>query len=120
MSEEIANETRGEITGKLGDTEIILEPSFEKVEAIETAIGKSVVQLTIDMHNKTNALSFSDVAHILQISQKTRKFNYKQMGNMITKNGLVNAMPLIEGFLESVLEGGAEGNEEAETTTPTE
>ena len=101
---------RGEIDFDLAGKEFTLEPSFARIDKVETALGRPLIQLAAEM-SMFQRLSFRDAATIVHTMGKGHKLSVGEVGDLVVKVGLANVVKKLRPFFEKILDGGAsEGN----------
>lgn len=104
---------RGEISFELAGKEFIFEPSFARIDKVETELGRPLIQLATEMA-MIQRLSFRDTAVIVHTMGKGHKLSLNEVGDLIVKAGLTNVVKKLRPFFEKVLDGGvSQGNLEA-------
>lgn len=127
--------TRGEVTINL-DATYVMRPSYEAIEAIETATGRGVVALL--MSSGQGDLSLRETSIIVcefikawgkeciatgDNSPEARSAsgsNVRKVGELVYKAGLVKVVPRVQFVLGAAVTGGAIATGETEATTGTE
>jgi len=101
----MANQYKGEIKGKLGDSERTFRLTFESIVNIETRTGKSILDITNSMGN--NNYSMKDVVVVMHEALKGAggKFTQPAVGDMVMQNGLMKIAVLCSEILMTVFTG---------------
>lgn len=81
-----ANERRGERTLKLGDRELTLVPDFENLTKLETALGRSVVDVIKQIPTSQN-LPLGELAVIVYTLCEKPKPKLEVIGELILRRG---------------------------------
>lgn len=104
---------RGELSLTLGETKFVLEPSFARIDKLESELGKPLIQLAAEMA-MFQRLSFRDVASIIHIMAKGSKLSRNEVGDLLVRHSLQAALPGLKSFFAQVLGGdGDSGKNEA-------
>ena len=105
------NQYKGEVKGKLGDTERTFRLTFESIVNIENKTGKSIIQLTTDMSSAK--YTFKDLLIILHEGLKGAGSNViqKAVGDMIMESGIIKASETAGIVLASAFTGQNKDNE---------
>lgn len=100
------NTARGEFLFKLGDQELVMVPSFKNIARIEAALGRSLLT--------PQALTVREYVAIIDGLAKKPKPDMDDIGELLMRQGLKTAMPVVEALLGRLTggdeTGGAEGN----------
>jgi len=101
----MANQYKGEITGKLGDKERTFRLTFEGIVNIESRTGKSIMDITNDI--ATQKYSLKDVVIIFHESLLGAggKFTQATVGDMVMQTGLLKAAVLCSEVVMTVFTG---------------
>ena len=101
----MANQYKGEITGKLGDKERIFRLTFEGIVNIESRTGKSILDITNSMGK--NNYSLKDVVIVMHeaLQGAGGKFIQSAVGDMVMKTGLIKVSVLCSEILMTVFVG---------------
>jgi len=101
----MANQYRGEIKGKLGDSERTFRLTFESIVNIETRTGISILDITNSMGN--NNYSMKNVVVVMHEALKGAggKFTQPAVGDMVMKTGLMKVAILCSEILMTVFTG---------------
>lgn len=115
------NAERGEKLVKIGEIELVLEPSFERIAKCESSLGLSLVQL-VGEYSANKRMSFLEIATTIKCFVKDsdpKAVTVQQLGTAIATNGgLLSATKILTDFLSEILLGkkvpDSEGNVPAE------
>ena len=101
----MANQYKGEITGKLGDKERTFRLTFESIVNIENRTGKSILDITNNMGQ--NNYSLKDVVIVMHeaLQGAGGKFIQSAVGDMVMKTGLIKVAVLCSQILMTVFTG---------------
>jgi len=101
----MANQYKGEITGKLGDKERTFRLTFESIVNIESRTGKSILDITNSMGQ--NNYSMKDVVIVMHeaLHGAGGKFIQSAVGDMVMKTGLMKISVLCSQILMTVFTG---------------
>jgi hypothetical protein len=101
----MANQYKGEITGKLGDKERTFRLTFEGIVNIESRTGKSILDITNSM--SANNYSMKDIVIIMHeaLAGAGGKFTHGAVGDMVMKDGLLKVAVLCSEILMTVFTG---------------
>ena len=101
----MANQYKGEITGKLGDKERTFRLTFESIVNIESRTGKSILDITNSM--SANNYSMKDIVIIMHeaLAGAGGKFVHSAVGDMVMKDGLLKVAVLCSEILMTVFTG---------------
>lgn len=101
----MANQYKGEITGKLGDKERTFRLTFESIVSIESRTGKSILDITNSM--STNNYSMKDIVIIMHeaLAGAGGKFSHGAVGDMVMKDGLIKVATICSEILMTVFTG---------------
>ena len=101
----MANQYKGEITGKLGDKERTFRLTFESIVNIESRTGKSILDITNNMGQ--NNYSLKDVVIVMHeaLAGAGGKFTQASVGDMVMKTGLIKIAVLCSQILMTVFTG---------------
>ena len=101
----MANQYKGEITGKLGDKERTFRLTFEGIVNIESRTGKSILDITNSMGK--NNYSLKDVVIVMHeaLQGAGGKFIQSAVGDMVIKTGLMKVAVLCSEILMTVFTG---------------
>ena len=101
----MANQYKGEITGKLGDKERIFRLTFEGIVNIESRTGKSILDITNSMGK--NNYSLKDIVIVMHeaLQGAGGKFIQSAVGDMVMKTGLIKVAVLCSQILMTVFTG---------------
>tara|TARA_B110000971_G_scaffold179658_1_gene186010 strand:+ start:1552 stop:1929 length:378 start_codon:yes stop_codon:yes gene_type:complete len=101
----MANQYKGEITGKLGDKERTFRLTFESIVNIENRTGKSILDITNSMGQ--NNYSLKDVVIVMHeaLQGAGGKFIQSAVGDMVMKTGLMKVAILCSEILMTVFTG---------------
>ena len=101
----MANQYKGEITGKLGDKERTFRLTFESIVNIESRTGKSILDITNSM--STNNYSMKDIVIIMHeaLAGAGGKFSHGAVGDMVMKDGLLKVAVICSEILMTVFTG---------------
>ena len=101
----MANQYKGEITGKLGDKERTFRLTFESIVNIENRTGKSILDITNSMGK--NNYSLKDVVIVMHeaLQGAGGKFIQSAVGDMVMKTGLMKVAILCSEILMTVFTG---------------
>lgn len=119
--EPIANKQRGEIIVTLGDQKIVLVPSFDNIQSVESLIGRSFLKVASEFVGKRPSFSANEVANIIYVCQKTDpKLSFNKIGKLLEKYGVMKALIPIAEFMDIALNGSELKNDESEEKTETQ
>ena len=112
------NQYKGEVKGKLGNTERTFRLTFESIVNIENKTGKSIIQLTQDM--SAGKYSFKDLLTILHQGLLGAKTNIvkESVRDAMMKSGLIKSSELAGIVLASAFTG--ENKEQDNPLVPAE
>ena len=101
----MANQYKGEITGKLGNKESTFRLTFERIVNIESRTGKSILDITNSM--STNNYSMKDIVIIMHeaLAGAGGKFSHGAVGDMVMKDGLIKVATICSEILMTVFTG---------------
>ena len=101
----MANQYKGEITGKLGDKERTFRLTFEGIVNIESRTGKSILDITNSM--SANNYSMKDIVIIMHeaLAGAGGKFSHGAVGDMVMKDGLIKVATICSEILMTVFTG---------------
>ena len=101
----MANQYKGEITGKLGDKERTFRLTFDSIVNIESRTGKSILDITNSM--STNNYSMKDIVIIMHeaLAGAGGKFSHGAVGDMVMKDGLIKVATICSEILMTVFTG---------------
>ena len=101
----MANQYKGEITGKLGDKERTFRLTFESIVNIESRSGKSILDITNTM--SANNYSMKDIVIIMHeaLAGAGGKFTHGAVGDMVMKDGLIKVATICSEILMTVFTG---------------
>ena len=101
----MANQYKGEITGKLGGKDRTFRLTFESIVNIESRSGKSILDITNSMSQ--NNYSLKDVVIIMHeaLAGAGGKFIQSAVGDMVMKDGLLKVAILCSEILMTVFTG---------------
>ena len=101
----MANQYKGEITGKLGDKERTFRLTFESIVNIESRTGKSILDITNSM--SANNYSMKDIVIIMHeaLAGAGGKFAHGAVGDMVMKDGLLKVAVVCSEILMTVFTG---------------
>ena len=101
----MANQYKGEITGKLGDKERTFRLTFEGIVNIENRTGKSILEITNNMAQ--NKYSLQDVVIVMHeaLQGAGGKFVQSAVGEMVIKDGLLKVAILCSEILMTLFVG---------------
>ena len=101
----MANQYKGEITGKLGDKERTFRLTFDNIVNIENRTGKSILEITNNMAQ--NKYSLQDVVIVMHegLQGAGGKFIQSAVGDMILKTGLLKIAILCSEVLMTIFTG---------------
>jgi hypothetical protein len=101
----MANQYKGEITGKLGNKERTFRLTFESIVNIESRTGKSILDITNSM--STNNYSMKDIVIIMHeaLAGAGGKFSHGAVGDMVMKDGLIKVATICSEILMTVFTG---------------
>jgi hypothetical protein len=104
----MANQYKGEITGKLGDKERTFRLTFEGIVNIENRTGKSILDITNNMAQ--NKYSLQDVVIVIHeaLQGAGGKFIQSAVGDMVLKSGLLKIGILCSEILMTIFTGDKE------------
>ena len=101
----MANQYKGEITGKLGDKERTFRLTFESIVNIESRTGKSILDITNSLG--LNNYSLKDVVIVMHeaLQGAGGKFTQPAVGDMVMKTGLMKVAVLCAEILTTIFTG---------------
>ena len=101
----MANQYKGEITGKLGDKERTFRLTFEGIVNIESRTGKSILDITNSM--SANNYSMKDIVIIMHeaLAGAGGKFAHGAVGDMVMKDGLLKVAVICSEILMTIFTG---------------
>jgi len=101
----MANQYKGEITGKLGNKERTFRLTFESIVNIESRTGKSILDITNSM--SSNNYSMKDIVIIMHeaLAGAGGKFSHGAVGDMVMKDGLIKVATICSEILMTVFTG---------------
>ena len=101
----MANQYKGEITGKLGDKERTFRLTFESIVNIESRSGKSILDITNSLG--LNNYSLKDVVIVMHeaLSGAGGKFTQPAVGDMVMQTGLMKVAVLCAQILTTIFTG---------------
>jgi len=101
----MANQYKGEITGKLGDKERTFRLTFDSIVNIESRTGKSILDITNSLG--LNNYSMKDVVIVMHeaLTGAGGKFTQSSVGDMVIKTGLMKVAVLCAQILTTILTG---------------
>lgn len=104
------NTARGEFVFKLGDQELVMVPSFKNIARIEAALGRSLLV--------PQALTVREYVAVIDGLAKKPKPDTDTMGEMLMRQGLKTAMPVVESLLARLTGGDDEQADEGNGMQP--
>jgi len=101
----MANQYKGEITGKLGDKERTFRLTFDSIVNIESRTGKSILDITNSM--SANNYSMKDIVIIMHeaLAGAGGKFTHGAVGDMVMKDGLLKVAVICSEILMTIFTG---------------
>jgi len=101
----MANQYKGEITGKLGDKERTFRLTFESIVNIESRTGKSILDITNSLG--LNNYSLKDVVIVMHeaLQGAGGKFTQPAVGDMVMQTGLMKVAVLCAQILTTIFTG---------------
>ena len=101
----MANQYKGEITGKLGDKERTFRLTFDSIVNIESRTGKSILDITNSLG--LNNYSLKDVVIVMHeaLQGAGGKFTQPAVGDMVMKTGLMKVAVLCAQILTTIFTG---------------
>ena len=101
----MANQYKGEITGKLGAKERTFRLTFEGIVNIESRTGKSILDITNSM--SSNNYSMKDIVIIMHeaLAGAGGKFTHGAVGDMVMKDGLLKVAVICSEILMTIFTG---------------
>jgi len=101
----MANQYRGEIKGKLGDSERTFRLTFESIVNIESRTGKSIMDIANDL--ALNKYSMKDLVIVLHeaLQGAGGKFVQSAVGDMVIKTGIIKVGALTGEVLGTIFTG---------------
>tara|TARA_B100001094_G_C17964451_1_gene687148 strand:- start:365 stop:742 length:378 start_codon:yes stop_codon:yes gene_type:complete len=101
----MANQYKGEITGKLGDKERTFRLTFDSIVNIESRTGKSILDITNSLG--LNNYSMKDVVIVMHeaLTGAGGKFTQSSVGDMVIKTGLMKVAVLCAQILTTIFTG---------------
>ena len=111
----MANQYKGEITGKLGDKERTFRLTFEGIVNIESRTGKSILDITNSM--SANNYSMKDIVIVMHeaLQGAGGKFVQSAVGDMIMKTNLINSAVLCGNVLATIFVDNDEENKDSDS-----
>lgn len=116
----MANGVRGEMTCQLAGTELVLVPSFRRIAKVETALGRSLVEISNELA-RGRGMSFTELVTFIDIVAREPKPSREDIGDTLARHGLKAGLKVLSVFLERMLLGedaadGAGGNDEGSSS----
>ena len=101
----MANQYKGEITGKLGGKDRTFRLTFESIVNIESRSGKSILDITNSM--SANNYSMKDIVIIMHeaLAGAGGKFTHGSVGDMVMKDGLLKVAIICSEILMTIFTG---------------
>jgi len=101
----MANQYKGEITGKLGGKDRTFRLTFESIVNIESRSGKSILDITNSM--SANNYSMKDIVIIIHeaLAGAGGKFTHGSVGDMVMKDGLLKVAIICSEILMTIFTG---------------
>ena len=101
----MANQYKGEITGKLGDKERTFRLTFESIVNIESRTGKSILDITNSLG--LNNYSLKGVVSVMHeaLQGAGGKFTQPAVGDMVMQTGLMKVAVLCAQILTTIFTG---------------
>ena len=101
----MANQYKGEITGKLGNKERTFRLTFESIVNIESRTGKSILDITNSM--STNNYSMKDIVIVMHeaLQGAGGKFIQSAVGDMLMQTGMMKGAVLCSEVLMTLFTG---------------
>ena len=101
----MANQYKGEITGKLGGKDRTFRLTFESIVNIESRSGKSILDITNTM--SANNYSMKDIVIIMHeaLAGAGGKFTHGSVGDMVMKDGLLKVAVICSEILMTIFTG---------------
>ena len=101
----MANQYKGEITGKLGGKDRTFRLTFESIVNIESRSGKSILDITNTM--SANNYSMKDIVIIIHeaLAGAGGKFTHGSVGDMVMKDGLLKVAIICSEILMTIFTG---------------
>ena len=101
----MANQYKGEITGKLGDKERTFRLTFDSIVNIESRTGKSILDITNSLG--LNNYSLKDVVIVMHeaLQGAGGKFTQPAVGDMVMQTGLMKVAVLCAQILTTIFTG---------------
>ena len=101
----MANQYKGEITGKLGGKDRTFRLTFESIVNIESRSGKSILDITNTM--SANNYSMKDIVIIMHeaLAGAGGKFTHGSVGDMVMKDGLLKVAIICSEILMTIFTG---------------
>lgn len=98
----MVNKNRGEVSIKLAGITYIMRPSFQAICSIESEIGKSILDILINLPKEKIKLCEMEsiIKHGIIAYGSNPKINHGNIGELIYGEGVVNILPSIIEFLE--------------------
>ncbi|MCH9753532.1 MAG: gene transfer agent family protein [Alphaproteobacteria bacterium] len=98
----MANKNRGEVSVKLAGIRYIMRPTFQAICSIESEVGKSILDILINLPKEQIKISEIEliVKYGILACDKNPDINQNDIGDLIYKEGVVNILPNIIEFLE--------------------
>lgn len=102
-----ANQVRGEIACRLGDQELVLVPTFQRIAKLEAALGRSLIALASGL-SIGRGITINEIVTIVDTMARSPKPSRDEIGELVVRNGVQSAIPILQSFLERVLTGQGE------------
>ena len=101
----MANQYKGEITGKLGDKERTFRLTFESIVNIENRTGKSIMDITNSLG--ANNYSMKDIVIVMHeaLQGAGGKFIQSAVGDMLMQTGMSKGAVLCSEVLMTIFTG---------------
>jgi hypothetical protein len=98
----MANKNRGEVSVKLAGKTYILRPSFQAICSIESEVGKSILDILINLPKEKITLSEMEsiIKHGITAYGKNAQIDQSDIGELIYGEGIINILPSLIEFLE--------------------
>ena len=108
------NEVRGEFSVVLDDVELVLVPSFRRIQKAEGVLGRSLVRAAGELSDGLG-LTVVEMVGVIEALLREPKLKRDELGEMIVKVGFVGVVPVLQEIFDRAVfgkEGDTEGNAE--------
>ena len=99
------NLVRGEVAVSLGDLELVLVPSFDRVARVEAALGRSLVQAAQEIGDG-RGLTAKELVGVLDILARSPKPDREKIADAVVAAGIFTALGAVQPLFLRVLLGG--------------